>query len=405
MVAGARALRAVAFPLLFLAFLVPLPGFVMEAIAAPLKELVSAAVQVLLSGLGYPIERSGVVLALGSHQMLVADACSGMNSLYGLAALTLVYLNLTGRSSKARIVALLAAVVPIAIIANVLRVAFLVLVSYHLGDDAASGWLHLAAGLLVFVVALMLLIQLDRFFARTPRLAPRASRVEPRSSLSGRSALVAVLLMSGAALAAPHLKPVRAEGAAPDLESLVPAAFGDWSIDPTVVPVPPSAEVQAKLDRIYGTTLSRTYVNGRGERMMLVLAYGGDQSDALKAHRQEVCYSAQGFQVSGLSQGELQSQGRTIPVTRMLAVQGDRSEPVTYWFTMGDRVVRGRLERLGVQLSSGLHGVVPDGVLVRVSSLSTDAPGAYAAQQRFMGQLLAAVPADAATRLAGAPRG
>jgi EpsI family protein len=257
----------------------------------------------------------------------------------------------------------------------------------------------------VFVVALMLLIQLDRFFARTPRLAPRASRVEPRSSLSGRSALVAVLLMSGAALAAPHLKPVRAEGAAPDLESLVPAAFGDWSIDPTVVPVPPSAEVQAKLDRIYGTTLSRTYVNGRGERMMLVLAYGGDQSDALKAHRQEVCYSAQGFQVSGLSQGELQSQGRTIPVTRMRAVQGDRSEPVTYWFTMGDRVVRGRLERLGVQLSSGLHGVVPDGVLVRVSSLSTDAPGAYAAQQRFVGQLLAAVPADAATRLAGAPRG
>ena len=92
-------------------------------------------------------------------------------------------------------------------------------------------------------------------------------------------------------------------------------------------------------------------------------------------------------------------------MTRMRAVLGDRSEPVTYWFTMGDRVVRGRLERLGVQLASGMHGVVPGGMLVRVSSLSSDPAAAYAAQQRFIGQLLGAVPAAVATRLAGAPRG
>jgi EpsI family protein len=339
--------------------------------------------------------------------MLVADACSGMNSLYGLAALTLVYLNLTGPSGKGRIVAMLAAVVPIAIVANVLRVAFLVLLEYHGGEGAASGMLHVVAGLMVFVVALALLIQLDRLFPRASRLAPPvsplASHVSPLAS--GGSAVAALLLMSGVAIAAPQLKPVRAEGAAPDLESLVPAAFGDWSIDPAVVPVPPDPEVQAKLNRIYGATLSRTYVNPRGERMMLVLAYGGDQSDALKAHRQEVCYTAQGFQVSGLEQASLEAGGRRIPVTRMRAVLGERSEPVTYWFTMGDRVVRGRLERLGVQLTSGLRGAVPDGVLVRVSSLSTDAPAAYAAQQGFVDELLGAVPAVAATRLAGAPRG
>ena len=404
MVAGVPALRAAAFPLLFLLFLVPLPGFVMEAVATPLKELVSAAVQLLLSVLGYPIERSGVVLALGSHQMLVADACSGMNSLYGLAALTLVYLHLTGPSGKARIATLLAAVVPIAIVANVIRVAFLVLLAYHGGDELASGPLHVVAGLLVFVVALAMLIQLDRFFPRAPRPAshvPAPSRGTP----SGRAAVAAVLLMSGAALAAPQLKPVRAEGAAPDLDRLVPATFGDWSIDPAVVPVAPSADVQAKLDRIYGATLSRTYVNPRGERMMLVVAYGGDQSDALKAHRQEVCYAAQGFQVSGLDEARIEAGGRAIPATRMLAVLGDRSEPVTYWFTMGDRVVRGRLERLGVQLAAGLRGGVPDGLLVRVSSLSTDVPAAYSAQQRFIDALLAAVPAGTATRLAGAPRG
>jgi EpsI family protein len=208
--------------------------------------------------------------------------------------------------------------------------------------------------------------------------------------------------MSGAAVAAPLLKPVRAEGAAPDLESLVPASFGDWSIDSSMVPVAPSEEVQAKLDRIYGATLTRTYVNPNGERMMLAIAYGGDQSDALKAHRQEVCYRAQGFEVSGLSQGTLEAAGRDIPVTRMLAVQGERSEPVTYWFTMGDRVVRGRIERFGMQLRSGLHGVVPDGMLVRVSSLSPDAGTAYAEQQQFVATLLSAVPTPAATRLAGA---
>jgi EpsI family protein len=379
----------------------------MEAIATPLKELVSAAVQVLLSALGYPIERSGVVLTLGNQQLLVADACSGMNSLYGLAALTLVYLHLTAPSTRTRIVALLAAVVPIAIVANVLRVAFLVLLAYHGGDEMASGPLHTVAGMMVFVVALFLLIQLDRFFSRASRLEPRAPacRLPPAASLSGRAAIAAVLLMSVAALAAPALKPVHAEGAAPNLESLVPVSFGDWSIDPTVVPVAPSAEVQAKLDRIYGATLSRTYVNSAGERMMLVVAYGGDQSDALKAHRQEVCYTAQGFSVSGIEQGRLQAAGREIPVTRMQAVLGDRSEPVTYWFTMGDRVVRGRLERLGVELASGMRGVVPDGMLVRVSSLSSDPPAAYAAQQHFIGQLLGAVPAETAIRLAGAPRG
>jgi EpsI family protein len=169
--------------------------------------------------------------------------------------------------------------------------------------------------------------------------------------------------------------------------------------------VPPAPDVQAKLDRLYGQVLSRTYVNAAGERMMLIVAYGGDQSDALKVHRQEACYRAQGFEIRGLAHGSLAAGERSIPVTRMLAVRGERSEPVTYWFTMGDRVVLGRLERLRVQLAEGLRGRVPDGMLVRVSSLSGDAPAAYAAQAAFVGTLLAAVPAPSATRLAGAREG
>jgi EpsI family protein len=162
--------------------------------------------------------------------------------------------------------------------------------------------------------------------------------------------------------------------------------------------------VQAKLDRIYSQTVSRTYVNAAGERMMLTVAYGGDQSDALKAHRQEVCYTAQGFDIYGMRHGTLDAAGRSIPVTQMQAVRGDRSEPVTYWFTMGDRVVLGRLERLQVQLRSGLAGRVPDGMLVRISSIDGDPPRAFEAQQAFVAAILAAMPAADATRLVGAPQ-
>jgi EpsI family protein len=206
--------------------------------------------------------------------------------------------------------------------------------------------------------------------------------------------------MAAAAAAAPALRPV-ASAQAVDLERLIPARFGDWSVDAEEAPEAIAPDVQANLDRLYGQVLARTYVNSRGDRIMLTVAHGGDQSDALKAHRQEVCYRAQGFEIRGLEHQRFEVAGRDIPVTRMLAVRGERSEPVTYWFTMGDRVVLGRLERLGVQLRNGLAGRIPDGMLVRVSSISGDPRAAFAVQDAFLGAIVAAVaPADA-SRLVG----
>jgi EpsI family protein len=404
MLAGAAALRALAFPILLLALAIPLPGFILDAISAPLKVLVSSAVAALLQAMGYEVIRSGVVLEVAGHPMLVADACSGMNSLVSLAALTLVYLHLTGPSTKTRIALLLASVAPIAVLANVVRVMLLALIAVNLGDNAANGPLHAIAGFSVFAIALGSILMVDRVFPRPPSRAPRQVPRASSSAVRLVPSLFAFLLIAGAALAAPLLEPVRAEGPAPDLEGLVPASFGDWSIDRSIVPVPPTPEVRAKLERLYGATLERTYVNTRGERIMLVVAYGGDQSDALKAHRQESCYAAQGFRISGLAGAELDAAGRSISATRLVAVRGDRSEPVTYWFTMGDRVVRGRLERLRVQLADGFAGTIPDGMLVRVSSLSTDAARAFEMQRAFVGDWLAAMPPAVATRFAGEVR-
>jgi EpsI family protein len=417
MVRGPVAVRRLAFPLLFLFFLIPLPGFLLEMATSPLKNGVSAVVESLLHLLGYPVVREGVVLTVGQHQMLVADACSGLNSLYSLFALGLLYMHLTGPSTRARIVAVLLGIIPIAIVANVLRVLTLVLVTYHQGPEAAQGLFHDFAGMLVFVAALLMLLGYDRvlrkvlpgggrktertIFAYEHDVGAREFTTRPRSSWP---AWVAGLAMVGAAVAAPAMKPVPSTAARIDLERLIPSEFSGWRIDPDIIPIAPTPDVQAKLDRIYNQTVSRTYVNAAGERMMLTVAYGGDQSDALKAHRQEVCYTAQGFDIYGMRHGELTAAGRSIPVTQMQAVRGDRSEPVTYWFTMGDRVVLGRVERLKQQLASGLRGTIPDGMLVRVSSIDGDPPRAFVAQQSFVAAILAAMPPQDATRLVGAPQ-
>jgi EpsI family protein len=147
--------------------------------------------------------------------------------------------------------------------------------------------------------------------------------------------------------------------------------------------------------------VSRTYVNAWGERMMLVVAYGGDASNALKAHRQEVCYAAQGFEIRNVLDENLHFREKTIPVWRVVAVRGPRSEPVTYWFIVGDRAVVGRLERLMVQLRLGLSGRIPDGMLVRVSSISANPAQAFNGQEEFIGALLEGMRQGDVYRLLG----
>ena len=404
MLGGVAALKRLAFPLALLLFLVPLPGFVLDAATTPLKGVVSLLAEVLVRGLGHPVVREGVVLSVAGHDMFLADACSGLNSIYSLVALTFIYAHLTGPFRPARIATLLAAIVPIAIVANALRVSFLVLVTVHAGEEMAQGMLHGIAGMAVFLAELGAVIAIDRMFFQSGP-GPERSRAPGVTQPKGVPAitLAAILFASmlGAAIAAPALKPVRAEGPGIDLERVVPATFGDWHMDPEIVPVAPTADVQEKLDRLYSQVVNRAYVNDAGELVMLTIAYGGDQSDALKVHRQENCYRAQGFDIHALEHARMDAAGRSIPVTRMVAVRGDRVEPVTYWFTMGDRVVLGRAERLGTQLANGLRGRVLDGMLVRVSSLSPDAAQAFAAQQSFATALFSAMPPAAAARFVG----
>lgn len=171
---GWRLVRLAAFPLCFLVFMVPLPAALIDALTAPLKHSVSVLAENLLYAAGYPIARSGVVLSVGQYQLLVADACSGLNSMFSLSALGLLYLQLTKHPGAWRNAVLLLSILPIAFAANVVRVMILVLVTYHLGDEAGQGFIHGAAGMVLFLIALGLLIGLDALLGLFARRGRRA---------------------------------------------------------------------------------------------------------------------------------------------------------------------------------------------------------------------------------------
>ncbi len=159
---GWPALRLMAFPLFFMIFMVPLPSVLVQIVTVPLKMAVSYVAEVLLYNMGYPIARTGVILAVGPYQLLVADACAGLNSMFTLEALGLLYMNLMNYTNIARNVTLAILVIPIAFVANIIRVMILVLVTYHFGDEAGQGFVHGFAGMVLFMVALGLMLVLDK---------------------------------------------------------------------------------------------------------------------------------------------------------------------------------------------------------------------------------------------------
>jgi exosortase B len=158
---GTKAARALWFALFFLLFMIPLPGFVVDAVTGPLKQYISVIAEQVLYAAGYPIARSGVMLTVGQYQLLVADACSGLHSMFSLSAMGLLYLYLMQHTSRARNLIIMAVILPIAFAANIVRVMVLILVTYHLGDEAGQGFLHGFAGIMLFVIGLLFLFVLD----------------------------------------------------------------------------------------------------------------------------------------------------------------------------------------------------------------------------------------------------
>jgi exosortase len=162
---GPALLKAIWFPLVYLAFTLPPPDTVVAAVTQPIKIAISSWAVSLLYALGYPVASSGVTIQIGQYQLLVAAACAGLNSIVTLTALCLFYVYLRHRSNPVAFIVIALAAIPVAIISNFVRVVALVLITYHLGDAAAQGFIHDFAGLLMFSVALLTIFGVDKLAA------------------------------------------------------------------------------------------------------------------------------------------------------------------------------------------------------------------------------------------------
>jgi len=158
---GLPGLRRTWFVWLFALFIVPIPFSLILALTAPLKEAVSAVATFVLSSVGYPIGRMGVVITVGQYQLLVAEACAGLHSMFILEAMCLLYSHLVNHKSWWRNGLLAAFAIPVSFVSNVVRVMILVMVTYHLGDAVGQGFIHNFAGIVLFAVALALIGALD----------------------------------------------------------------------------------------------------------------------------------------------------------------------------------------------------------------------------------------------------
>lgn len=235
----------------------------------------------------------------------------------------------------------------------------------------------------------------------TARMNPIATQRTGRPWIAG----VLLVVMIAAAAAAYQLKPTRYladQGQAVVLETMVPKAFGDWIIDPSITPLVADPTQLELSDRIYSETLSRTYVNRQGHRMMLTIAYGRDQSESLQLHTPEYCYPATGFKVTPARHTNMSLGFKQQPVVRLEATLRERHEPITYWVTMGEYVVNGGARsRRDVRFIYGFRDLIPDGMLFRISSIGPDDSVEYALQEQFLRELFGQLPAGARDRLAG----
>ncbi len=180
------------------------------------------------------------------------------------------------------------------------------------------------------------------------------------------------------------------------LDKVIPEQFGEWKVENNLAAAIVSPEREALIEKIYTQTLSRIYSNSKGERVMLSIAYGKDQRRGTEVHYPEVCYPAQGFELSGMRRDAVETLEGKITVNRLETnLSNQRYEPVTYWTIIGDQVTLGGTDRRIKELKYGFRGEIADGLVFRVSTIDRDTERAFQIQDVFVSALERALkPAD-----------
>ena len=214
--------------------------------------------------------------------------------------------------------------------------------------------------------------------------------------------LAASLAGAGAAVALVPRRSASDPAAAISLATMIPPSFKAWRVDPRVLPLVANSELQRVVEQSYDQTLARTYVNDDGYQVMLSIAYGGRRNQGMDIHRPENCYPAQGLALrSRTVDATVAVDAASLPVKRLVAGVGARNEPITYWLVIGKGLASfGYGHRLAL-LKYGLTGQVPDGMLVRVSSIDSSESRSFRMQELFVHDLISAVSPGTRDRLLG----
>lgn len=175
---GGATLARLWFPLFFLMFSFPPPDTLFAMLTQPLKIGISETAVSLLHVFGYPVAGSGVTIQIGQYEMLVAAACAGLNSLISLTALGLFYTYIRHSANWRYMLLLLACIIPVAIVANLVRVLLLLLITYHFGEAAGQGFFHELAGMTMFLTALLGIFLVDSLASPLRRRFERVDRQE-----------------------------------------------------------------------------------------------------------------------------------------------------------------------------------------------------------------------------------
>ena len=409
---GRAAAARLAFPILFLAFLVPIPGSLLAALTVPLKRVVSGLVVAVLHDAGLPVASSGVVIYVGPYQLLMADACSGLTSLASMGAIAVLFAHaIRAQASRLHRACLVASVLAVALLANVVRVALLCLVTYFAGDAAGAAF-HAAAGLLEILFAVGALWGLNAGLGALFAKGLPAPRHEPDSAARGARSLkrlwfATALLAAGPALAA-YLAPQRQMRPDPDLRAIVPARFGGWElVESSQRQVDVAlAEDGGGAGALYDHVLYRTYADPSGHVVMLALAYGRSQRQEVKVHRPELCYAAAGFDIEVDEPARFAlAAGQSIPGRRLVARSPRYGEAVSYWIRIGRAYSANPWVTRLLLMQDALNGVVPDGILVRVSTAlggNESAEALFRRHESFLSALAGALPDGGAPLLVAA---
>jgi EpsI family protein len=214
-------------------------------------------------------------------------------------------------------------------------------------------------------------------------------------------AIASIVILAAAGLAVilrPHELMAR-QSTAPSLEIVIPRQFGSWSVVPEISPVKPlDPEAYVQPDplskKVYAQEVGRGYTDGRGNVVMLLVAYGPVQNYRLKAHRPEICYTANGFRISNKTETAIPYRDGTAPIkaVRIITQRESRFEPVSYWMRVGNDISNTVVENQLSRLKYGLKGIIPDGALIRVSTVGLSSEASFKLQDQFIRDLLAAIP-------------